>query len=387
MEKQTKSEVYAESIRKKGTWTREDIENGRGLGSQIKEGTEYTYIPKPTNKKELFDQFKNLYAQRLCESYQRIFIKNFGHKNIRAIEDELKEINKFIEEAEALSIKDTFGNLYKTIGNSELLNKYEYSRLRHGYYENQKMMEYHDCLNFFHHTSNQVYGKYFLFKEWLEEQQRKLKKHNELIRSKFRYWNVGAFKDENMEKIANDSEKYNDKSNSLAFVICLTDLPLQEYPSFLSKQLDQYEGDRANFLEFTKLTIRGLKNLILKKCNNNDEPYKVALDWVENKSKELNMAAKSDETSKPKLSLREIALLCYFDEIVITEHNQNDYAREYKQENKSGNLYSRHYKPIVDDEIGIYQHKNARKNLTNIKPHLQHNPKALKKIEQYLKKC
>ncbi|MFY9309741.1 MAG: hypothetical protein WAQ28_11905 [Bacteroidia bacterium] len=90
--------------------------------------------------------------------------------------------------------------------------------------------------------------------------------------------------------------------------------------------------------------------------------------------------------SEPQLQLREIALLCYFNNEKITIGNQDTFASKYHQKNTGKKLFSEHYKRITEDEKEIYQHKYSKKYLENIKPYIT-NTEAIKKIDFFLKKC
>ena len=159
IEVETKAEEYENSIRVSSRFTKED-ELRKPL--DIKEGMEYTFIPKPNNSNEAFERILKLEAQYRSEWYQKHLINTYPIINQRIINEEIFEIEKFITEAEQLTIKGAFENIDK-IDNLQHTNKYqyEYLRLQNSYYQN----------NEFDHLLKvriiEVYGRYVLFYNWL----------------------------------------------------------------------------------------------------------------------------------------------------------------------------------------------------------------------------
>lgn len=162
----TDSLKYEKSIRviKKAT-----KENAELIG--IKIGEKYSMIPDPKNKNELFERFEKLHAQRYFETLQRLFFKKYGDGNEKIFTDELNELNIFITKTESLSTTETFKN--KFASSSSLGNLHEYSRLENSFYKNKDFVN--SVYSFFNSNAAEVYGRYFLYKEWLDEQLKHIK--------------------------------------------------------------------------------------------------------------------------------------------------------------------------------------------------------------------
>ncbi|HTB99319.1 MAG TPA: hypothetical protein VK705_01415 [Ferruginibacter sp.] len=135
--------------------------------SEIKEGYLMERNPHiPQNEEEAFELFKNYYAAIQCELQKHFFETNYKVWNKASIEAELKEIEDWIKKADKISYKDA------VIGtNNVILNQqeglYEYLRLKNGFYKGYLMTwEQHNNSS----LSAMVYGRYFLFYEFLKEQ-------------------------------------------------------------------------------------------------------------------------------------------------------------------------------------------------------------------------
>ena len=148
----------------------------------------------------MFERLHKHHGQRVCESYKRIFSEIYGDGNYKIISDQLDKLNEFIEDSESVSTVDTFidpinsismNRIWMTISkrikertnsdeNLKLQNdiylKYliEYSRLKHGYYKNRIFIS--SYITFFSSIAAEVYGKYFLYKQWLEDKRNELEK-------------------------------------------------------------------------------------------------------------------------------------------------------------------------------------------------------------------
>jgi len=155
-----KSDEYEASIRVKKKATKEDAQR-----LNIKVGEEYTIIPKPKSKAEMFERFKKLDAQRFFEVLIAMFNRKYGNASQKVIEDELNQINNFISEANQLTTTETFKNEYVFDRYKSDLS--EYSRLANGYYDNpnKPFLAY----GYYNNNASMVYAKYFLFKSWLEK--------------------------------------------------------------------------------------------------------------------------------------------------------------------------------------------------------------------------
>ncbi|GAB5400137.1 MAG: hypothetical protein Aureis2KO_17220 [Aureisphaera sp.] len=169
-----KSDEYEASIRVTKKATQEDAER-----LNIEPGAEYTIIPEPKNKTELFERFKKLNAQRLFEARQRLFEKKYGNASKKVIEDELYQINHFISEANRLSTTKSFENKY--VDDAYQRNLHEYSRLTNGYYENPNKP--FSAFGYYNNNAPLIYGEYVLFKEWLESELNKYKSKTKLTKN------------------------------------------------------------------------------------------------------------------------------------------------------------------------------------------------------------
>mgnify|MGYP003110018179 CR=1 FL=1 len=165
------AEEYEASIRVVKKATKEDAER---LNIEI--GEEFTIIPEPKNKTELLERFENLHAQRLFEAQLRLFKRKYGDPSKKVIEDELKELNTFISKASQLSTTETFKNKY--IGDTHLRDLHELSRLTNGYYRNPNKP--FSAFGYFNNNAPLVYGKYILFKEWLQNELNEYKSKTKL---------------------------------------------------------------------------------------------------------------------------------------------------------------------------------------------------------------
>ncbi|WP_338841242.1 hypothetical protein [Flavobacterium ginsenosidimutans] len=129
---------------------------------KIPVGSEYTIFPPPSTKQEAFERLKMYTGIIHLDSYVKAFRQRFPI-NLRTLSDELKTLDAFIVEAEELSTVDAFTN---KSGSSVKRNHYEYLKWKYGYYENLEFNDY----DFFSADAEFVYGKYFLYKKWLQEQ-------------------------------------------------------------------------------------------------------------------------------------------------------------------------------------------------------------------------
>jgi len=130
---------------------------------RISTGKNSSEIPPPTNYEEFEKQLK-VFGQRVCESLQWRLSTKYPSGNERIIEEELKDIYQFIELAKKLMVHNTCSN-DGTIWNAPV-DQIEYSRLLNDYYKkNFASAVLSECS-----ATALVYGRYFLFKDWLEEQ-------------------------------------------------------------------------------------------------------------------------------------------------------------------------------------------------------------------------
>lgn len=140
-----------------------DKETAERLNIEI--GSEYTIFPPPTTKEEAFERLTMYTGLIHLESYISLYKSKLPLK-LRPLQDELKTLTDFIDEADKLSTSDAFKGINII---AEKKFHYEYLKFKHGYYEN---LEYNNS-EFFTPDAVFVFGKYFLYKEWLEEEIRK----------------------------------------------------------------------------------------------------------------------------------------------------------------------------------------------------------------------
>jgi len=183
----------------------------------------------------------------------------------------------------------------------------------------------------------------------------------------------------------------------------------EKYPYRLTKFISEFEADEIDYIQkeikYLKTTLYDLQN---SEASHNGHSrtgirnftlaYDVvrAIGWekflysTKNKIAFLKSQKKSPDqqtNSEAKLSLREIALLCFFKNEKITIGNQDIFAKMHGQNNIGQKLFAEHYHRIVEDEKEIYQHKYAKKYLNNIKQFFESDTEVLKKIDTYIQKA
>ncbi len=128
---------------------------------RAKEGDVYPKNPIiPDNPIEAFELFKNYYAQISALVQRTVFIEKYKVWNRASVEAEIAVIEKWIEEVKKLDYTEAVSGVNKH------LQQYEYLRLANGYYEGYKMtwQEHQETS-----TAASVYGRYFIFYEYLKE--------------------------------------------------------------------------------------------------------------------------------------------------------------------------------------------------------------------------
>jgi len=122
---------------------------------------------QPGTPQEAFELLKKYYAALWCELEKNMFLNsNSGIINQTSVEEELGKINQWIKETGILKITDANLNDILNIKN-EGHPKYEYKRLISGFYDGYRI----NAIQLQEHSlPAMVYGRYFLFKEWLEKQ-------------------------------------------------------------------------------------------------------------------------------------------------------------------------------------------------------------------------
>lgn len=120
--------------------------------------------PKYETTVEAFDLLVNYYSK----IYLAIEIDHFLHTvkkySPNYIKGELAIINEFIAKAEAINAKVAADNYGKIVNENDL---HVYVRLKEGFYENLEIARYPD-ISVTGLVEAKVYGRYFLFKEFLE---------------------------------------------------------------------------------------------------------------------------------------------------------------------------------------------------------------------------
>ena len=125
------SVIYEASIRKKITDTAESIKDNPALSNLVcgAKGT----LPQPSNLVEAFERLHYLYAQAMFEYLQIQFVKKYGNSpDLKNINDELKPLDSFIDEAEKQSTREAF-EPHPNIANKLII---EFLRYKYDYYNN-----------------------------------------------------------------------------------------------------------------------------------------------------------------------------------------------------------------------------------------------------------
>ncbi|RVT78552.1 hypothetical protein EOD40_04775 [Flavobacterium sufflavum] len=144
-----------------------DKETVKQLGGNI--GDKYTTKRIPQTKEEAFERLIKYDAMRIFFA----LVENFNDKyslNIKTLRDELDTINEFIESAEKIKI-DEATNIYNKNFNPSKRFENEYIKLKYGHYEKKN---YNNYFSFFDSITATVKAKYFLYKECLEHEIKKI---------------------------------------------------------------------------------------------------------------------------------------------------------------------------------------------------------------------
>ncbi len=147
--------------------TKEDEEQLKQINLVFKEGDLLHTNPSiPTNPIEAFELFKNYYAQFQFEVQKSLFhdLQTFNKGTINA---EIKEIEDWMNKLEKISLSKAYQNK-----NSYYPIVIEYLKLRDGFYERNRMTDLQMNEN---SPAAIVYGRYFLFYEYLQSLQTELK--------------------------------------------------------------------------------------------------------------------------------------------------------------------------------------------------------------------
>jgi len=153
-EKRTNSAIYEGTIRIPALADEE-----MALRKNIPIGTPYNYIPEPATDLEAFQRLKFLMGPQVCEYHLREFEQKYKEPEAEIYASELAAINSFIDDIDYSELKAAF----ECHDNDHAR---EYLRITHGYYNN------HRCEQAIGNTASIVYGKYILYKKWLENRLR-----------------------------------------------------------------------------------------------------------------------------------------------------------------------------------------------------------------------
>ena len=134
---------------------------------RISVGTLFTSIPVAKSDAEAWERLQKMAAMQYKEYLVEKLTKKYAVLDVEILEDELNHLEGFINEAVKKSRKVAFERTDQDPRN-------EYLRLKHGYYLN------HRCNYTFGCIASIVFGEYFLFKQWLMEELRKVKESGTL---------------------------------------------------------------------------------------------------------------------------------------------------------------------------------------------------------------
>lgn len=136
-------------------------------------GAEIWIVPPPATFDEDFDRLKGV-SQQFLEALKQAFHVKYAAPSVAIYDDELEPLYDFIRQAEAIGCKVAFEtepsiwlsrDKRRVIDRDHEYEYYEYLRLKHGYYKK------HWCNGTtVNSTPMKVYVRYFLFKQWLEQQ-------------------------------------------------------------------------------------------------------------------------------------------------------------------------------------------------------------------------
>jgi len=153
-QKGTNSAIYEGAIRLSAL-----VDEEMAFRQNIPVGTPYTYIPEPANDLEAFQYLKFLMGPQVCEYHVREFEQKYKEPTPEIYASELAPINDFIDDVDYPELKVAFEH-------HDNDHAREYLRITHGYYDN------HRCEQSMGNTASIIYGKYILYKKWLEDRLR-----------------------------------------------------------------------------------------------------------------------------------------------------------------------------------------------------------------------
>jgi len=222
----------------------------------LKKGELISQNPEvPQDPSEAFELLKNYYAALQCVICKMLFIETYYTWNEPAIRAEIQLIEDFIKEANKLSYTKACNALKKSVPDTDE-DKLEYLRLKNGFYEGYQMI-WSD-----HSVSSRpasVYGKYFLFYDFLKARLRNLTKQGNSME------HFNNFINEIQSLDIRVKEHYLENRQ----VVPLDHLDPDEHPGLpLQKSkfwdLSNYNQDKSNYeAEITRLQQLAINDILL----------------------------------------------------------------------------------------------------------------------------
>ncbi|MBS7787658.1 hypothetical protein KIH23_10145 [Flavobacterium sp. CYK-55] len=177
-----------------------DEETAKRLSIPV--GSEYTTFPPPTTKEEAFERLEKYTGLIHLDSHIRGF-KTFFPINQRTLNDELKKLNQFIDKADKINVTEAFTKR----GSNQLETQYfEYLKWKYDFYKNETFDNLESYFNFFPTELVFVYGKYFLYKNWIEDQIKNINPIQDTSKTENDLKVTAIGSNENPEKLENKSQ-------------------------------------------------------------------------------------------------------------------------------------------------------------------------------------
>lgn len=132
----------------------------------LREGDILEFDPPYNTSIEAFTLLTKNYAVAYFELEKHLFIEKYKVWNQHTVKAEINELQKFIDGAKKYTLSDACSIYGKWEGNKW---EYVYLRLEGGFYENLEVNKY-PLINSFGNEEARVYGKYFLFYDFLKMQ-------------------------------------------------------------------------------------------------------------------------------------------------------------------------------------------------------------------------
>jgi hypothetical protein len=134
---------------------------------RLREGDIIEFNPDYNTSIEAFTLLTEYYAMAYLELEKYLFLELYKIWNVDTIKSEIIEIENFINDAAKLSLADAC-KAYGSFGNDN--SKFVYLRLKCGFYQNLEISKY-PLISAIGNSEAQVYGRYFLFYEYLKKAQ------------------------------------------------------------------------------------------------------------------------------------------------------------------------------------------------------------------------